>query len=170
MTSPTEIEYSNPGRGKFLVGGLLILAAVIYLIVSSTLATAQSFLTIEEMLARGDSLVGKPITVTGAVVGESIDWDAEQITLRFTVVQIPADNKILNAEGGLAAVLRAAVRDPSRPRIEVVYYGPRPDLLQHEAQAIIIGKLNEDGVFYAEELLLKCPTRYEEALPDSVDA
>jgi cytochrome c-type biogenesis protein CcmE len=27
------------------------------------------------------------------------------------------------------------------------------------------GHLGEDGVFYAEELLLKCPTRYEEAVP-----
>jgi cytochrome c-type biogenesis protein CcmE len=46
-----------------------------------------------------------------------------------------------------------------------VYNGPRPDLLKHEAQAIMTGKLDENGVFHAEELLLKCPTRYEEALP-----
>jgi cytochrome c-type biogenesis protein CcmE len=28
------------------------------------------------------------------------------------------------------------------------------------------GKLGEDGVFTAGELLLKCPTKYEEALPE----
>jgi cytochrome c-type biogenesis protein CcmE len=28
------------------------------------------------------------------------------------------------------------------------------------------GHLGTDGVFYAEELLLKCPTRYEEAVPE----
>jgi cytochrome c-type biogenesis protein CcmE len=28
------------------------------------------------------------------------------------------------------------------------------------------GKIGEDGVFYADELLLKCPTKYEEDLPE----
>ena len=41
-----------------------------------------------------------------------------------------------------------------------------PDLLKNEAQAIMTGRMGEDGVFYAEELLLKCPTRYEEAVPE----
>jgi cytochrome c-type biogenesis protein CcmE len=27
------------------------------------------------------------------------------------------------------------------------------------------GELGDDGVFYADELLLKCPTKYEEAVP-----
>jgi cytochrome c-type biogenesis protein CcmE len=58
------------------------------------------------------------------------------------------------------------VTDPSRARIKVVYVGPKPDLLRNEAQAIMTGRLGEDGVFYAEELLLKCPTRYEEAVPE----
>jgi cytochrome c-type biogenesis protein CcmE len=56
--------------------------------------------------------------------------------------------------------------DPSRARIKVVYVGPKPDLLRNEAQAIMTGRMAEDGVFYAEELLLKCPTRYEEAVPE----
>jgi cytochrome c-type biogenesis protein CcmE len=49
--------------------------------------------------------------------------------------------------------------------MQVVYIGPRPDLLRNEAQAIMTGHLRENGIFYAEELLLKCPTRYEEVLP-----
>jgi len=48
----------------------------------------------------------------------------------------------------------------------VVYIGVKPDLLKHEAQAIVTGHLGADGIFYADELLLKCPTRYEEAVPD----
>ncbi len=49
--------------------------------------------------------------------------------------------------------------------MKVVYVGPKPDLLRNEAQAIMTGHLGEDGIFYAEELLLKCPTKYEEAVP-----
>ena len=40
-----------------------------------------------------------------------------------------------------------------------------PDLLRHEAQAIITGRMGDDGVFYADELLIKSPTRYEEEIP-----
>jgi cytochrome c-type biogenesis protein CcmE len=65
----------------------------------------------------------------------------------------------------LAAVLHQAVNDPAARRLQVVYVGPKPDLLRDEAQAIVTGRLGDDGVFYADELLLKCPTRYEEALP-----
>jgi cytochrome c-type biogenesis protein CcmE len=50
--------------------------------------------------------------------------------------------------------------------MQVIYVGPKPDLLRNEAQAIMTGHLGEDGIFYAEELLLKCPTRYEEAVPE----
>jgi cytochrome c-type biogenesis protein CcmE len=52
----------------------------------------------------------------------------------------------------------------------VVYHGPKPDLLRDEAQAIITGKLDAEGMFEAEELLLKCPTKYEEAVPGQVQS
>jgi cytochrome c-type biogenesis protein CcmE len=49
--------------------------------------------------------------------------------------------------------------------MNVVYKGVKPDLLKNEAQAIMTGKLEADGSFTATELLLKCPTKYEEAVP-----
>lgn len=161
-----EQPVGKTNRSKFLVGGLLILAAVVYLIVSSTTAGAQYFFTVDELFAEGEAVYGTPARVSGAVIGDTIDYDAETLTLRFTVADIPADNDILEEEGGLAVVLHDAVTDPNRTRMEVVYYGVMPDLLQNEAQAIMTGKLGSDGVFVAEELLLKCPTRYDEALPE----
>jgi cytochrome c-type biogenesis protein CcmE len=53
--------------------------------------------------------------------------------------------------------------------LEVVYYGPIPDLLQNEAQAIITGKVLASGVFEADEILLKCPTKYEGSVPDQIE-
>jgi cytochrome c-type biogenesis protein CcmE len=47
----------------------------------------------------------------------------------------------------------------------VVYRGVKPDLLTNEAQAIMRGRLGEDRRFVAEDLLLKCPSRYEEEIP-----
>ena len=165
-----EQPVGKPNRSKFLVGGLVILAAVVYLIISSTTAGAQYFFTIDELFAKGAEAYGTPARVTGAVIGETIYYDPENLVLTFTVAHMPADKEILDEEGGLAMALNQAVNDPTRQRMQVVYEGVKPDLLQNEAQAIMTGKLGEDGVFVADELLLKCPTKYEEAVPDQADS
>ena len=153
-------------KSKFIMGGLLILAAVVYLIVSSTQASAEYFMTVDELKAEGAGAVGKSLRASGAVVGDSIQYDADTLTLSFEVAHVPGDNADIEAQGGLAFVLHEAVVDPTRERMQVVYVGPKPDLLRDEAQAIMTGHVGDDGVFYADELLLKCPTKYEEAVPE----
>jgi cytochrome c-type biogenesis protein CcmE len=159
------------GRSKFIIGGLLILAAVVYLIASSTQASAEYFMTVDEVSEQGQSVIGKSLRVSGAVVGDSIKYDPQSLTLTFDVAHVPGNNQEVEAQGGLAEVLHAAVVDPARTRIQVQYSGPKPDLLKNEAQAIMTGQIGADGVFHADELLLKCPTKYEEAVPgQSADA
>lgn len=99
-------------------------------------------------------------------MGDTIQYDAETLNLQFDVAHVSGDNDEIEAQGGLAEVLFQAVNDPSRQRITVIYNGPKPDLLRGEAQAIMTGHIGEDNIFYADELLLKCPTRYEEAVPE----
>jgi cytochrome c-type biogenesis protein CcmE len=151
---------------KFVIGGVLILGAVVFLIWSATASTSEYFLTIDELNAKGASIVNKNLRVSGAVIGDSIQYDAKSLTLTFDVAQVPGDNSLIESQGGLAAVLHQAVLDPSRARMKVVYVGPKPDLLRNEAQAIITGHIDSDGVFHADELLLKCPTKYEQAVPN----
>ena len=153
---------------KFILGGLLIVSAVIYLIVSSTQASAQYFLTVNEVLEKGNEILDRDLRISGAVIGDTIQYDLDTLTITFQVAHIPGDNDEINAQGGLAQVLNKAVTDPTSKRIDVVYVGPKPDLLQNEAQAIMTGRLGEDGTFYADELLLKCPTKYEDAVPEQV--
>ncbi len=152
-------------RMKFILGGALILAAVVYLIFSSTRASAEYFMTVNEVKAQGASVVGKSLRLSGAVIGDTIKYDPNTLTLTFDVAHVSGNNDEIEAQGGLAKVLKDAVNDPTRQRISVIYVGPKPDLLRGEAQAIMTGKLGEDGVFHADELLLKCPTKYEEAVP-----
>jgi cytochrome c-type biogenesis protein CcmE len=156
-------------RKKFIFGGLLVLAAVVYLIVSSTQASAEYFMTINELKSKGPDVIGKSLRASGAVVGDTIQYDPQTLTLTFEVAHVPGDNSEIEAQGGLATVLHAAVIDPTRARMKVVYVGPKPDLLRDEAQAIMTGHLGDDGVFYADELLLKCPTKYQEAVPSQVE-
>jgi cytochrome c-type biogenesis protein CcmE len=165
--STTSLRQSSSrlGRNKFLIGGLVILAAVVYLIVTSVGAGAQFFYTVDELKDRGSAAVGEPVRIAGAVLGDTIQYDTDTLTLTFTIVHMPADTQLINDDGGLAAALDQAVADTTRNRLEVVYVGVKPDLLKNAAEAILTGKLGEDGVFQANELLLRCPTRYEEALP-----
>ncbi|OIN89101.1 MAG: hypothetical protein AUJ21_10185 [Anaerolineae bacterium CG1_02_58_13] len=156
------------GRSKFILGGLFILAAVVYLIFSSTQQSAEYFMTVDELKTKGSQVIDKSLRLSGAVIGDSIQYDPQTLTLTFEVANVPGDNAEIEAQGGLAEVLRAAVADPTRARVTVVYVGPKPDLLRSEAQAIMTGHLGTDGIFYAEELLLKCPTKYEEAVPEQV--
>jgi cytochrome c-type biogenesis protein CcmE len=156
-------------RWKFWIGGALIVAAVAYLIASSTSAAAQYYLTVDELRADPAAATGRDLKISGAVDGQTISYDPETLTLRFAIANVPGDLDEIEQAGGLAAVLHQAVENPRASRLMVEYVGPKPDLLRHEAQAIVTGRLSEDGVFHADELLLKCPTRYEESVPQQVE-
>jgi cytochrome c-type biogenesis protein CcmE len=150
---------NNNGRWKFLVGGFLILAAVAYLIFSGMTAGARFYITVDD-LVNNTEYAGKTVRVAGVVLGDTIQYDAENLILDFTVANIPMEYDNLAEALHTAANNNGATRIPVHLENEV-----KPDLLRHEAQAIMSGKLGEDGVFYATELNLKCPTRFEEAQP-----
>ena len=154
------------GKTTLIIAAILIVAAVAYLILSSTGSTAHYFLTVDELQASRGETAGRSVTVAGAVLGDTIAYDPSVPDLTFTIVHVPADPREVERAGGLAAVLHAAVTDPDASRLEVVYAGARPNLLKHEAQAILRGRLGSDGRFHADEILLKCPSRYEEEIPD----
>ncbi|TVR19844.1 MAG: cytochrome c maturation protein CcmE [Anaerolineaceae bacterium] len=145
------------GRWKFMLGGLLIIASIGFLVLTSTSATAQSFTTIEQILDDPAAFTDRTVRISGAVIGDTIRYDRENLDIAFTIAHIPAqfDN--------LAEALFIAANDSSSASVPVfVSNTVMPDLLRHEAQAILTGTLGEDGVFYATELLLKCPSRFED--------
>ena len=148
------------GRLHFLLAGLLILVVTVWLIISGTATGARYFITVDELVT-DPAWLGKTIRVSGAVLGPSIRYDPDTLSIAFTMAAIPA------RFDDLATALHDAVSNPQVTRLEVLVPDQaKPDLLQHEAQAILTGELGADGVFTASELLLKCPSRFEEAGPD----
>jgi cytochrome c-type biogenesis protein CcmE len=141
-------------RTKFIVGGVVVAAAVVYLIVSSISSSAQYYLTVKELRGKGQAMAGRNLRVSGYVVGDSIAYSPQTSSLSFDIVDTHDE-------------LNATTRVDT---VKILYTGPKPDLLQHEAQAIAEGKLNPDGTFTANNLLLKCPTRYEDQLPTPTPA
>ena len=151
---------------KLIIGVVIIITAVVYLIASSTLSQSQYFLTVEELQSNQAEYVGKNVRMSGVVLGDSIKYDPQTLELTFQVAQIPGDHRVIEQMGGMSVVLAQAAQDPTLPKMTIHYVGPRPDLLKDEAQAIITGSLDENGVFQASELLLKCPSKYQSELPD----
>jgi len=153
---------------KFIIGGVMLVAVVIFMVISATRETAQFFLTVSELQNAEQDYSGENLRVSGAVIGDSIRYDSASNLLHFTIADIPTDDDEIAALGGLEAVLHDAAIDPNAARLAVVYSGAKPDMLKGEAQAILTGSIQADGTFLAEEILLKCPSKYEEALPEQV--
>ena len=129
---------------KFVIGGLLVLGAVVFLIWSSTTANSEYFLTIDELNEKSASVVDRNVRLSGAVIGDTIKYDAESLTLTFEIAHVPGDQALIDDQGGLAEALHLAAMDPSRARVKIEYIGPLPDLLRNEAQAIVTGQLGEE--------------------------
>ncbi|PJF31997.1 MAG: hypothetical protein CUN52_02155 [Phototrophicales bacterium] len=151
----------NIEKLKFLVGGFLIFGAIAYLIIMNTFSGAQYFITVDQLLS-DPKYVGQTVRISGAVIGKTIQYDDKNLIIDFTIAHIDTQND------NLAYALYLAAADNSTARRLPVHIENqvKPDLLQNEAQAILTGKLGEDGIFYATELLLKCPSRYEDNVPN----
>lgn len=147
-TTQEKIQIDPPvNRAKFMVGGLLMFGAVIFLIYNGVMNNMQLFLTVDEFYERQAELGDRELRVSGWVIGESIRYtqiDATTSRLEFEIV----DN----------------LSNPYQSLHIIAMNEPKPDLLQHEAQALIEGRIGPDGNFYVNPggLMLKCPTRYEE--------
>jgi len=131
---------------KFIAGGLLLLLFVsflVYQMVQATRTTGAYYMTVSELAVAKDEVAGQRVRVNGNVVADSEDWNAQEITLRFSI------------------------SDESGAQLPIVFFGPRPDNFQRAASAIVEGELMPDGTFQAQNLLLKCPSRYDEE-PENV--
>lgn len=146
----SALAETKNNRLKFVVGGILLFAAIGYLVFNAMSGNTQLYKTVDEFYADQGRLTGRDLRVAGMVVGDSIQFtqiDALTTRLEFDIVD--------------------DINHPGQRLHVVAMNEPKPDLLQHEAQALIEGHAEESGVFQANRggLLLKCPTRYEEMEP-----
>ncbi|MCK4800900.1 MAG: cytochrome c maturation protein CcmE, partial [Anaerolineales bacterium] len=82
---PIEALPRSGNKIKFVIGGVIIVAAIVYLIASSLSANVQYFLTVEETLEKQlvGELAGRNIRVSGAVLGDSIEYNMDTLDLKF---------------------------------------------------------------------------------------
>ena len=147
----SAIEKPKSNRLKFIIGGVILFAALTYLVVNAMSGNTQLYKTVDEFYADKDRLAGRDLRVAGWVIGDTIEY-----------TQVDALNSILEFD------IVDDLSNPGQALHIVVRNEPVPDLLQHEAQALVEGRADSNGVFEANPggLMLKCPTRYEEMEPE----
>jgi cytochrome c-type biogenesis protein CcmE len=122
---------------KFVIGGLVVVAVVVVLIATSFSSSTSDYLTIGQVKALGPDQP-RSSRVAGKIVPDSVEWNTSELHLVF---------KIEDGTG----------------QLPISYRGPKPDMLVDAVEAVVIGKYDTTNqVFEADELLLKCPSKYEE--------
>jgi cytochrome c-type biogenesis protein CcmE len=142
-------------KGLQLVVGATLIFGLLGWIGYTNLDSGSSFQyyqTLDEFLvvaASSSELSGQALRVHGYVANDSIERDLEAKQVRFRVQNDPP-------HGG----------HTSQTTLAVLYRGlETPDLFRDGAEVVVEGSLQEGGsdgvVFHAENVLAKCPSKFE---------
>ena len=123
-------------KKRYLIGGGIIILAVAYLIVLSLGSSVSYYLTVSELMDKSNELQNTKVRVIGKIVNGSIQWNAEDLELEFKI-----------SEGG--------------ETLPVVYNGAKPAGLEPSLHILVEGKYQPDRVFLANQLIMRCPSKYE---------
>lgn len=130
---------------KITLATVAVLGAILALAGLNLRPNATFYYTVDEYLAKKADLADKYVQVKGYVVPGSLRYDPMALDVRFTL-----------EDGGKT--------------LQVFHHGAKPDTLTDEVQpatgrgieVVAGGRVDENGVFQARQLLVKCPSRYIE--------
>lgn len=125
----------NAMRKKIVVAAAFVLAAVAYLASAGVKKGWAYYLTVDQFSTEAR-------------------YHDERVKLCGTV---SPDNFEVH-RGLLTASFRIAGQSHAVP---VVYHGAIPDMFRQGAEVVVEGKLNDAGVFVADNLLTKCASKYD---------
>ncbi|MGE5619194.1 MAG: cytochrome c maturation protein CcmE [Sphingomonadaceae bacterium] len=128
-------------RIRFAIAGLILVAALGYMIYSGIASNSEYYLTVSEVYTLGAQAQESQIKIGGTVVEGSVVWERATNAVSFDIT------------------------DEKGKRLPVIYAGVVPDSFQPGAEVILEGKLQQDGRFAATTLLAKCASKYEPQIP-----
>ena len=123
-------------KKRFLIGGAIIVLAIVYLGYTGFMGAATYYYTVSEAVGLGSSIYGENVQVNGEVAPGSLQQEFNGRTLKFNI-----------SEG--------------TGTLSVVYRGVVPDTFKVGNEVVIEGYINSDGVFQANTIMTKCPSKYE---------
>lgn len=126
---------------KFLIAGTVLLGAVGYLCYAGISAGQSYCLSVDTFLG-GPQFHNQKLLLFGEVSDEDLSMDFENMDVAFLLLG-------------------------EQSKIKVQYHGVIPDMFKAGGQVVVRGKLSENKVFKADQLLTKCASKYEKRLEDS---
>lgn len=122
--------------------GIAVIAIAVFVIIS-TAGDASTYVTFDEAKSMFESGNDKKVHVVGQLKtgenGEIIGVEPGEDMLTVTFLMVDNDQKTN----------------------KVFYNKPMPPDLKQSEQVVVIGQYKND-TFYADQILLKCPSKYEE--------
>ena len=132
----TEGTLRTMGRSRrFIIGAVIIVAALSYLIYGGMRQAMVYFSTPSELKQQGNTVQGKFLRVGGMVLTGSLQKNVKALTYRFQLTD------------GAAA-------------IPVYFKGVPPDLFREGTGAVVEGRFGEDGIFRATTIMAKHAEEY----------
>ncbi|HKS06165.1 MAG TPA: cytochrome c maturation protein CcmE [Gemmatimonadaceae bacterium] len=128
-------------KRNWLIGGAVAIVGVFaWLIFGGLRDNVVFFVTPQELLAKGNEGVGKPVRLGGQVKPGSIDWNAETLKLTFTVTDLSRE-------------------------LHVRSTGSPPQMFREGMGVIVEGQLGANGEFAATNLMVKHSNEYRAPKP-----
>lgn len=122
---------------RFIVGAVLIAAAVSYLVYAGIKTTSVYYFEMDEFLARRAAHAGEDLRVKGWVRAGSVRWDPATSSLAFELAR----------------------KDGSEP-VPVAYKGILPDMFSEGREVVVEGRYEVPGL-RAKQIMTSCPSKYE---------
>jgi cytochrome c-type biogenesis protein CcmE len=124
-------------KNKKIIFGLSLFAVAIMIMFFSTMPSAGSKeITIEELLT--ENYKDEYVLTQGMLKQDSVKWDADKIELTFEIVD-----------------------EETNASLPVIYNGVKPDNFSDDVIVIVEGFIRDNGMFEAEKVQTKCPSKYE---------
>jgi cytochrome c-type biogenesis protein CcmE len=124
--------------------GLVVIALIIGMIIS-TLGDASKYVTFDEACAMAKNGNKNKIHVVGTLKKNT---QGKPVSLYYNPVENPN-------------YFRFILIDNNKKEYPVVYKNPKPADFERAEQIVIVGNV-EGQEFIAKEILMKCPSKYEE--------
>ena len=125
-------------QSKFVVGVVIIVAAVAFLVYNAVDQTKMYMVTVSEYLSAPNAYSGTTVRIAGRVHEKSMKWNAEKHDLLFALDDITGEGQI-----------------------QVHYNGLLPDMFAEGRDVIVEGPHTDGEVFEATAVLTSCPSKYE---------
>lgn len=125
------------------IGAVAVIGAIALLLAGGLKENVVYFLTPTELVAQGTSALDRPLRLGGQVKPGSVNWDAEDLDLRFVV-------------------------QDSVSEVHVASTGAPPAMFRDGIGVVVEGSMRPDGTFESTNLMVKHSNEYRPPHGDSV--